>query len=86
VDPWVRHLRRPDAPIETGLALTAIGGEHDQRFVFAWDRLRSDPQLLEEHNALKLKYEDAPDAALYEAAKSAFFSAVVAAATHSPRS
>ena len=32
--------------------------------------------MLAEYNALKLNYEDAPDATSYEAAKSAFFSAL----------
>jgi hypothetical protein len=46
--------------------------------VLAWDRLRREPQLLEEYNALKLRYKHATDAASYEAAKSAFFTALVA--------
>jgi GrpB-like predicted nucleotidyltransferase (UPF0157 family) len=66
-----------DTSIPTGVALTAIGDEHDQRFVVGWDRLRSDLHLLAEYNALKLNYEAAPDATSYEAAKSAFFSALV---------
>ena len=68
----------PNASIPTGVALTAVGGEHDQRFVLAWDRLSREPQLLEELNALKLTYEETHDAASYESAKSAFFSALVA--------
>jgi len=66
-----------DTAIPTGVALTAIGDEHDQRFVVAWDSLRRDPQLLAKYNALKLKHEHAPDATSYEAEKSAFFSALV---------
>jgi GrpB-like predicted nucleotidyltransferase (UPF0157 family) len=73
-----------DTAIPTGVALTAIGDEHDQRFVAAWEHLRSDPRLLAEYNALKLKYEGATDAAAYEAAKSAFFSALMSR-SDSPR-
>ena len=65
-----------NAPIATGVALTAMGSEHDRRFVVAWERLERDPQLLEAHNAIKLKYEGAVDADSYEAAKSAFFTAL----------
>jgi GrpB-like predicted nucleotidyltransferase (UPF0157 family) len=65
-----------DTAIPTGVALTAIGDEHDQRFVVAWDRLRRDPQLLAQYNTLKLTHEHAPAATSYEAEKSAFFSAL----------
>ncbi|MDQ3766249.1 MAG: hypothetical protein M3346_02780, partial [Actinomycetota bacterium] len=27
----------PNEKVETGVALTAVGGEHDQRFVMAWE-------------------------------------------------
>jgi GrpB-like predicted nucleotidyltransferase (UPF0157 family) len=64
VCPGFASFVAPDAPIETGVALAAIGGDHDQGFVLACDRLRRQPQLLEEHNALKLKYEDAPQGRL----------------------
>ena len=74
-----------DTAIPTGVALTAIGDEHDQRFVGGWDRLRSDPRLLAEYNALKLNYEDAPDATSYEAAKSAFFSALTDGDSRRPK-
>ena len=73
-----------DASIATGIALTAIGGEHDHRFIIGWDRLACDRRLLEEYNALKLKYDDTADADSYEAAKSTFFSALVAGDPDSP--
>jgi GrpB-like predicted nucleotidyltransferase (UPF0157 family) len=74
----------PASRIASGVALTAVGGEHDRRFVVAWDRLKRNPQLLEDYNALKVQYEGSPDADSYEAAKSAFFSALVQADTVSP--
>jgi GrpB-like predicted nucleotidyltransferase (UPF0157 family) len=64
----------PHALVATGVALTAVGGEHDRRFLVGWQRLKREPLLLEEYNALKLEYERTPDAHSYEAAKSAFFS------------
>ncbi len=74
----------PHKSIPTGVALTAIGGEHDQRFLLAWDRLSREPRLLEELNALKLSYEKTDDAASYESAKSVFFSAIVASSSKQP--
>jgi GrpB-like predicted nucleotidyltransferase (UPF0157 family) len=67
----------PNGPVATGVALTAVGGVHDRRFLVGWQRVKREPVLLEEYNALKLEYEGAPDADSYEAAKSAFFSALV---------
>ena len=64
---------RADPEVDTGVALTAVDGEHDRRFLFAWRRLRSDPQLLREYNALKEAHVGATDDELYRAAKSAFF-------------
>lgn len=61
---------RPD----TGIALTALGGEHDRRFVAAWERLAADPELLAEYNALKLRHEGSTDVARYLAEKSELFS------------
>ena len=61
--------RATDPPI--GVALTAVGTEHDLRFVRAWERLGADPALLDEYNALKRRY--VRDPARYEAEKSAFF-------------
>jgi GrpB-like predicted nucleotidyltransferase (UPF0157 family) len=68
----------PGATVPTGVALTAIDGEHDQRFLGAWERLRSDPELLSAYNDLKLSYDGATDTKAYDASKSAFFSALVA--------
>ncbi len=65
-----------DASIPTGIALTAIRGEHDRRFVTAWDRLRRDATLLRAYNELKLKHEGAADDSAYEAEKAAFFTAL----------
>ena len=59
-----------------GVALTAIGGEHDERFVRGWQRLATDPRLVDEYNALKSRHVG--DAVAYETAKSAFFSRLVA--------
>lgn len=74
----------PEASIPTGVALTAQGGEHDHRFVLAWERLRREPQLVEEYNALKLRYERSRDVGSYEAAKSCFFTALLAADPNPP--
>jgi GrpB-like predicted nucleotidyltransferase (UPF0157 family) len=71
---------RADAEIETGVVLTALGGEHDRRFAVAWRRLRSDPELLGEYNALKEAHAGAMDDHLYRAAKSAFFDRLAPAA------
>ena len=59
------------------MALTAVGGEHDRRFLIAWRRLRSDPQLLAEYNALKEAHDGAADDDSYRAAKCAFFDRLV---------
>lgn len=56
----------------TGLAVTPRGSEHDVRFTRSWQRLRGDPKLVEQYNAMKLA-GDGPDGAGYEARKSAFF-------------
>ncbi len=55
------------ASLPTGVAVTPIGSAHDERFRRGWDRVRSDPLLLAEYNALKTAGGD------YEARKSAFF-------------
>jgi GrpB-like predicted nucleotidyltransferase (UPF0157 family) len=68
---------RADAELDTGVALTAVGGEHDLRFLTAWRRLRSDPQLLAEYNALKEAHDGGSDDRLYRAAKCAFFDRLV---------
>ena len=61
----------------TGLAVTPRGSEHDVRFTLSWQRLRADPRLVEEYNAMKLA-GDGPDGADYEARKSAFFDRLLA--------
>jgi GrpB-like predicted nucleotidyltransferase (UPF0157 family) len=68
---------RADAEADTGVALTAVGGEHDGRFLIAWWRLRSDPQLLAEYNALKEAHDGATED-LYRVAKCAFFDRLTA--------
>jgi GrpB-like predicted nucleotidyltransferase (UPF0157 family) len=60
------------ARLPVQLALTARGGEHDDRFTRAWARLRGEPALVEELNRLKRGAADDP--ARYEAVKGAFFS------------
>jgi GrpB-like predicted nucleotidyltransferase (UPF0157 family) len=59
----------------TGLAVTPVGSEHDDRFRTTWRALRRDPVLLAEYNALKAATAGTP---AYEARKSDFFSRVVA--------
>ena len=66
----VPHQATTDPP--TGLAVTPEGSEHDLRFTRSWQRLRADPRLVEQYNAMKLA-GDGPDGADYEARKSAFF-------------
>lgn len=69
---WAETLAVFEVPASrpTGLAVTAAGSEHDLRFSRAWERLRSDPALLEEYNDLKrAAFGDAS----YEERKSAFF-------------
>jgi GrpB-like predicted nucleotidyltransferase (UPF0157 family) len=69
---WAATLAVFDVPSTrpTGLAVTPVGSEHDFRFSLAWQRLRTDPVLLEEYNSLK---RDSFGAASYEDRKSAFF-------------
>jgi hypothetical protein len=57
--------------LPTGIALTAIDDEHDRRFRQTWERLANDPDSVERFNAAKRSH-DQGDAAVYEAAKSAF--------------
>lgn len=63
-----------DAP--TGIALTAIDGEHDRRFRRTWELLAADPRLLASYNELKRRHLGG-DPEAYRAAKSAFFAKVV---------
>lgn len=67
-----------DTDLPTGIAVTPVGSEHDVRFTVTWRRLRAEPALLEEYNALKTG-----PATGYEERKSAFFDAVVAGSTRS---
>lgn len=56
-----------DAELPAGIAVTPIGSEHDVRFHLGWERIRSNPALLAEYNALKTAGGD------YEQRKSDFF-------------
>jgi GrpB-like predicted nucleotidyltransferase (UPF0157 family) len=69
--------RHTAADLPTGLAATPRGSVHDVRFTRSWQRLRADPKLVEQYNAMKLA-EDGPDGAQYEARKSAFFDRLLA--------
>ncbi len=64
---------------DVGIAVTPIGSEHDRRFTVAWNRLRSEPELLEAYNAMKRKHAGRGDEA-YREAKSRFFDEIVATA------
>lgn len=55
-----------------GVALTVLGAEHDVRFMKGWQRLRDEPELVDELNTLKKRHAGGDEAA-YEADKSAFF-------------
>ena len=57
---------------QVGIAVTPRGSEHDARFTAAWERLRSEPELLEAYNGVKRAHA-ASDDSTYRAAKSAFF-------------
>ncbi len=57
----------------TGIALTAIDGEHDRLFRRSWQLLAADPQLLDAYNEMKRRHVDV-DPEAYRAAKSSFFS------------
>ncbi len=66
----------PGAQPPTGIALTAIDGEHDRLFRRSWQVLAADPRLLAEYNEMKLRHAGTdPDA--YREAKSAFFARLV---------
>jgi GrpB-like predicted nucleotidyltransferase (UPF0157 family) len=69
---WAPSLAVFDVPASrpAGLAVTPAGSEHDLRFSRAWERLRTDPGLLEEYNDLKRTAIGDPS---YEDRKSAFF-------------
>jgi hypothetical protein len=70
------------AAVPAGLAVTPVGSEHDVRFTTTWRRLAAEPQLLQEHNAVKLA--GAVGDADYERRKSEFFDRVVAGAGDEP--
>jgi GrpB-like predicted nucleotidyltransferase (UPF0157 family) len=76
-DSWAPTLAVFDIPATrpAGLAVTPVGSEHDRRFTTSWRRLRSEPDLLREYNALKSAHVATPD---YEERKSAFFSRISA--------
>lgn len=77
---WAATLAVFEVPgsVPTGLAVTPHGSEHDARFRLVWQRLRDDPSLLREYNALKA---DSVGTAGYEERKSRFFSAIAPPAT-----
>ena len=60
--------RRP-----TGLAVTPVDSEHDRRFRRCWIRLRDEPLLLSEYNAMKRTSFGGP---AYEGLKADFFSRI----------
>jgi uncharacterized protein len=72
VHSWGATLAVFDLPatVPAGLAVTPIDSEHDRRFTAAWRRLRDDPDLLAEYNALKLEHFGTP---AYEDRKADFF-------------
>jgi GrpB-like predicted nucleotidyltransferase (UPF0157 family) len=61
-----------DYGLPVGIALTAIGDEHDELFIRTWQRIAADPAALAGYNAMKRRSATGEDAG-YEAAKSAFF-------------
>lgn len=71
---WAETLAVFDipGPRATGLAVTPLGSEHDQRLRHTWDALRRSPNLLAEYNHLKAT-ADPED---YERQKSDFFSRI----------
>jgi GrpB-like predicted nucleotidyltransferase (UPF0157 family) len=58
--------------LPTGVAVTAIGSEHDVLFRRTWRRLAADPSLVARFNAIKARHARAGEAA-YERAKADFF-------------
>jgi GrpB-like predicted nucleotidyltransferase (UPF0157 family) len=73
---WASTLAVFDVPGRhpTGLAVTPVGSEHDERFRATWRVLRRDPGLLAEYTALKAATAGTPE---YEVRKSEFVSRVV---------
>jgi len=64
-----------DHPLPTGIAVTALGDEHDELFRRTWQRLASDPVALEQYNEAKRAAEDLPEDE-YARAKSSFFASL----------
>ena len=60
-------------PRATGLAVTPMHSEHDERFRRTWRALRTNPELLAQYNALKSATMGTSD---YEQQKSDFFSSI----------
>ena len=60
---------------QVGVAVTPVGSEHDRRFVRAWQRLRTEPELVDAYLDLKRRHAGG-DRAAYTAAKSEFFNAL----------
>ena len=75
VHSWATTLAVFDVPgpRPTGLAVTPVGSEHDERFRRTWRALRTDPELLARYNALKSSTVGTSD---YEQQKSDFFSSI----------
>src|SRR5829696_1511560 len=57
----------------TGLAVTPVHSEHDERFCLTWAALRRSPELLAQYNALK---SSSAGTEHYEQRKSSFFTSV----------
>jgi GrpB-like predicted nucleotidyltransferase (UPF0157 family) len=75
---WTNGFATFETPVyelPTGIAVTAIGDEHDTLFRRTWARLASDPGLVDAYNAVKLAHEGADDAA-YRAAKQRFLDSI----------
>jgi hypothetical protein len=62
----------PGHPLLVGIAVTAIGKEHDVLFVRSWELLASDATLLAKYNSMKRASAGGP-VEIYRAAKSDFF-------------
>ena len=74
---WAATLAVFEVPADrpTGLAVTPVGSPHDRRFSRSWERLRTEPDLLHDYNALKVRHVDTDS---YEEHKSAFFDRIMA--------
>ena len=74
---------REVAAREVGVAVTAIGGEHDLSFRSTWMRMATEPALRAAYDALKRRYDGEPEAA-YREAKARFFAALDVPASARP--